>query len=104
MTTPGTFTWPPTHTIRCPRCAYVAPWQPQPVATVVICGNRELTGALTVETAITEYRPQRSAQMYATTDRERVWVESYHVDGDDDRTTEVCGRRFTVAPVRKAAA
>lgn len=64
---------------------------------VVRCVHRELTGAAQV---FPTYLPQRAVQMYATTDRSECWVQAYHVDGDDERTTEVCGQNFRVAKVK----
>lgn len=90
--------WPPSHTIACPKCGHVAPWQPQPIATVVTCGYRKLTGASQLESKDGPWKPQYHWQIYSA--GETAWLERYHVDGPDDQVTEPCGRIFTVMAVK----
>lgn len=100
MTPLGTNWWPPGHTIRCPQCGHVAPWQIQPVPTVVICGYRRFTGARQLETKDGPWKPQYRWQVYSDPGTGKAWVERYRQDGRDDEVTEPCGRIFTVKAVR----
>ncbi len=87
-----------TWTVRCPSCSYVSQWAPQATRVVVRCYNREITGTIRTAAGLA---PQRGAQIYATTDRSRVWMEGFLVDGPDREPKWWCRTDFIVRPTKE---